>query len=308
MERRARNIRKGVLKRVLPFIRWLPLPTVSRILAGFGKLEYRLHAPLRRAFREAVEQGGSALGCDWDVPRTSRELAANQILWRARDLLLDGVSDRRAEGMFRIIGREHLDAALERKRGCLVLTSHFGAHMLPAHWLYRQGYPVRLYMERPRSISRYMARRFSAEGPHSQDKLFISRQGDSTDAASSILRAARVVKAGMLLFLAGDVRWSGQMTEPAHFLGRTMRFSSTWVVLASMTAAPVVPVTCVIGEDRRYHVEFRPAFEVPRDAGQAGQAGSWVQHFLTILEEQIRLHPANSNDFLFWASEEDQAA
>jgi KDO2-lipid IV(A) lauroyltransferase len=308
MERRGRNIRKGVLKRIVPFIRWLPLTTASGLLTGFAKLEYRLHRPLRRAFEEAVEQAGSTLGCHWDVPRTSRELAANQILWRARDLLLDGASDQRAGAMFKITGKEHLDSAVEQGKGCMVLTSHFGAHMLPAHWLYRQAYPVRLYMERPRSISRYMARRFRGEDPHSQDKLFISRQGDSTDAASSILRAARVLKAGMCLFMAGDVRWSGQMTEQATFLGRTLTFSSTWVLLAAMTGAPVVVVTCLIGEDRRYHVEFRPAFQVPKDAQQPGQAQVWVQHFLELLEEQIRLHPANSNDYLFWKSDEDQAA
>ena len=55
----------------------------------------------------------------------------------------------------------------------------------------------------------------------------------------------------MLLFLAGDVRWSGQMTEQAQFLGRTLRFSTTWIVLASLSEAPVVIVYCRIGPDRR---------------------------------------------------------
>ncbi len=285
----------------------MPLTTASGILAGIGKLEYKLHGPLRRAFTEAVEHGCSALGCGWDVPRTSRELAGHHVLWRTRDLLLDGVSDRRASEMFHVVGREHLDEAVSEGRGCLVLTGHFGAHMLPAHWLFRQDYPLRLYMERPRSISRFMSRRFNGEGPHSQDKLFISRKGDSTEGASSILRASRVLKAGMLLYMAGDVRWSGKLTEPARFLGRTMRFSSTWVVLASMTAAPVVPVTCHVGEDRRFHLEFRPAFQIPRDVEAAGQVGEWVQRFLELVEEQVRLHPSNSNDYLFWREDEQVA-
>ena len=60
-------------------------------------------------------------------------------------------------------------------------------------------------MERPRHISRYMARHFQTDGPLGQDKLFISRQGVPADSASSILRAARAIKAGLLLYLAGDV-------------------------------------------------------------------------------------------------------
>jgi KDO2-lipid IV(A) lauroyltransferase len=308
MDRRGRNIRKGFLKGVLPFIRWLPLPTASMLLTGFGKLEYRLHRPLRQAFQQAVGQASESLECDWDVPAISQELAGNQILWRTRDLLFDGVSERRINEMFSVTGKEHLDSAIAQGRGCIVLTSHFGAHMLPAHWLYRQDYPLRLYMERPRNVSRFMVSRFASEGPLSQDKLFISRKGDAADSASSILRASRVLRAGMFLFLAGDVRWSGQMTEEARLLGRTLRFSTTWVVLAALTEAPVVSVFCRIGPDRRYYIDFRPPFQVPGDVQQKGQTGYWVQRFLDCLEEQIRLYPSNSNDYLFWNKNEEQAA
>ncbi len=160
-----------------------------------------------------------------------------------------------------------------RGRGCLVLANHFGAHLLPAHWLFRENFPVRFYMERPRHISRYMARNFRTDGPLGQDKLFISRQGVPADSASSILRAARALKAGMLLYLAGDVRWTGKLTEEAEFLGRMMRFSTTWVVLAAMTEVPVVMVFCRMEPDGRYHIEFRPAFQVPKDAPENGETG-----------------------------------
>jgi KDO2-lipid IV(A) lauroyltransferase len=112
----------------------------------------------------------------------------------------------------------------------------------------------------------------------------------------------------MCLFLAGDVRWSGQMTERARLLGRTLRFSTTWVVLAAMTGVPVVRVFCRVGPDRRYHIEFRPPFQVPRDVEQTGRIGHWVQFFLDSLEEQILHYPANSNDYLFWKEADEQVA
>ena len=89
----------------------------------------------------------------------------------------------------------------------------------PRTGCFARAFPVRFYMERPRHISRYMAQHFDTSGPLGQDKLFISRQGVPGDSASSILRAARAIKAGMLLYLAGDVRWTGQLTESARFLG-----------------------------------------------------------------------------------------
>jgi KDO2-lipid IV(A) lauroyltransferase len=300
MERRGLNIRKGFLKAFLPVFRVLPLPVASRFVSGIGRLEYRLSPSLRQTFDAAVAQGQSALDCRWDLNSVSRELAGNHVLWRTRDLLLDGVPDQRALNMFTVSGKAHLDAASGEGRGCIVLANHFGAHLLPAHWLFREGYPVRFYMERPRHISRFMARHFQTEGPLGQDKLFISRQGVPADSASSILRAARAIKAGLLLYLAGDVRWTGRLTETAQFLGRSLRFSTTWAVLAALTEAPVVMVFCRMEPDGRYHIEFRPAFHVPKDAPERGQIAVWVRHFMEILEDQVRQHPTNSNDYFFW--------
>jgi KDO2-lipid IV(A) lauroyltransferase len=300
MERRGLNIRKGFLKVFLPMIRALPLPMASRFVSGIGRMEYRLSHHLRDAFQDAVARGRSILACEWDVASVSQELAGNHILWRTRDLLLDGVPDQRAREMFVVTGRENLDVAFDSRRGCIVLASHFGAHLLPAHWLFREKFPVRFYMERPRHISRYMSRHFETDGPLGQDKLFISRQGVPADSASSILRAARALKAGMLLYLAGDVRWTGQLTESAQFLGQPTRFSTTWVVLAAMTGAPVVMTFCRMEPDGRYHIEFRPAFQVPKDAPEKGETARWVKYFIEILEDQVRRYPTNSNDYFFW--------
>jgi KDO2-lipid IV(A) lauroyltransferase len=308
MERRGLNIRKGFLRLWLPMIRALPLPVASRFVSGIGRMEYRFSQRLRGEFRRAVARGRSILGCQWDVPEVSRELAGNHVLWRTRDLLLDGVTDDRARAMFAVTGRENLDAVYAEGRGCIVLASHFGAHLLPAHWLFREGFPVRFYMERPRHISRFLSRHFETEGPLGQDKLFISRQGVPADSASSILRAARTLKAGMLLYLAGDVRWTGQLTEQARFMGRDMRFSTTWLVLAAMTGTPVVMVFCRMQPDGRYHIEFRPAFHVPKDAPEKGESGRWVRHFIEILEDQVRRYPENSNDYFFWGESEGLVA
>jgi len=300
MERRGLNIRKAALRAVLPALRALPLPVATRLVSGIGRIEYRIFSGLRRRFRGAVAVGEQALHCQWDLPAVSLELAGNHILWRARDLLLDGVSDQRAREIFVVSGREHLEGAVALGRGCIVLASHFGAHMLPAHWLFRENFPLRFYMERPRHVSRFMLQHFKTSGPLGQDKLFISRQGVPADSASSILRAARAIKAGMLLYLAGDVRWTGRLTESAPFLGQSMRFSTTWVTLAALTEAPVVMVFCRMERDGRYHVEFLPGFHVPKDGTAGTNTAYWVRRFIDGLEDQVRRYPSNSNEYFFW--------
>lgn len=301
MERRGLNIRKGMLGAVLPLIRCLPLPLASRVVAGIGRAEYALFPELRASFDAAVVRGGRRLGCRWDVAAVGRQLCGNQVRFRTRDRLLDGVSDRRLAPLFRVDGRDRLDDAMARGKGVILLSSHFGGHLLPAHWLFRQDYSLRFYMERPRHVSRFLTRKFATDGPLGQDKLFISRsKGDPAGSALSILRAAKILGAGMIIYLAGDVRWTGPNTQVARFMGQAYHFSATWVRLAALTGAPVVPVFCPMLPDGTYQVDFHPPFHVPDDAPRNGQIFPWVQSYLRTLEDQIRLHPDNSNEYFFW--------
>src|SRR3954452_8603113 len=128
MERRLLNVRKYLLRKVLPVLRVFPLPLASRMVAGIGRTEYHLVSSLRASYQEAVARAREILGCNWDVGSVSRDLAGNQVWWRTRDLLLDGVADRRAEPMFLVSGRDLLDTALGEGKGVILLTSHFGGH------------------------------------------------------------------------------------------------------------------------------------------------------------------------------------
>jgi phosphatidylinositol dimannoside acyltransferase len=309
MQRRRLNARKWFLGRALPVLRRLPLPLASRLIAGIGRTEYALFPGLRQAFDAAVARGGEKLGCTFDVPGVARQLAGNHIRFRTRDRLLDGVSERRLGSLFSILGRDRLDAALGQGKGAILLSSHFGGHLLPAHWLFRRGYDVRFYMERPRHVSRYLSRQFATDGPLGQEKLFISRgKDDPAGSASSILRAAKVLNAGMIIYLAGDVRWTGPNTQAARFLGQDYHFSATWVRLAALTGAPVVPVFCPMLADGTYEVDFREPYRVPDDAPRRGQVLTWVQSYLRTLEDEVRRHPDNSNDYFFWSESDEFTA
>ena len=73
MQRRLLNVRKFLLRRALPLLRFLPLPVASRMIAGIGRIEYRLAARLRLAYQDAVERARRVLGCSWDVSSVSLE-------------------------------------------------------------------------------------------------------------------------------------------------------------------------------------------------------------------------------------------
>src|SRR3954463_14677227 len=71
MERRLLNVRKSLLRSIIPVLRHLPLPLASRMVAGIGRTEYHLMSSLRLAYREAVGRARDLLGCNWDVNSVS---------------------------------------------------------------------------------------------------------------------------------------------------------------------------------------------------------------------------------------------
>src|SRR3954454_3083849 len=75
MERRLLNVRKDLIRKILPVLRLFPLPIASRMVAGIGRTEYRLMANLGQAYQDAVGRAREVLGCNWDVPSVSLELA-----------------------------------------------------------------------------------------------------------------------------------------------------------------------------------------------------------------------------------------
>jgi KDO2-lipid IV(A) lauroyltransferase len=300
MDRHFQATRKRLLRLVVPTLKWLPPRQSSEMVAQLGALEHALNAGLRQRYRRAVERATRHFQCHWDVPAVARQLAANSARWLVRDRLLDSWSDERVNGLFDVEGRQHLNRALHRDKGVVLLFSHFGAHVHPTHWLMRQGHAVRWFTERPKMLSRYIQQDFATDGPTGQDKMFISRRATAAAAATAILRARRSLSSGMIVKAAGDVRWTGPRTTPGTFLGRTYTFTTPWVSLAALSGAPVVPVFCLMRADGSFQITFVEPYEVPAKARDADEATPWLQGHLTLLESWLRRHPDNSNEYFFW--------
>ncbi len=295
------NLPKFLVKNLLPALRAMPPRAALKFVSNLGRIEYTLNGPRRRKYSKAVLRAAGHLGEPWDAFRTGRELAANQFRWRARDLLLDRLSDDQAAAFFEVRGAENLDRAVAEGKGVVLLFNHFGPFLMPAHWIVRRGYPLRWFTERPRQISKLVSRDFGDDGPLGQRKLFISRRLSPKEGSAAIRRAVKVLQAGMIVQLAGDVRWSGPRTAPGRLLGRHYGFTTTWITLAAMTGSPVVPAFSVMRPDGSCGVEFLDAFTVDPGVTRDDLAvARLVQRNLDAIEEHIRAHPDNSLDYFFW--------
>ncbi len=302
------NARKRLVQGLLPALKWLPPRHATRFVAALGQAEYCLSPPYHHRFAAAVRASGERIGAEWDVDATARRLAGNHARWHARDNFLDGLSDAQAERLLTVAGREHLEAAQAMGRGVVLLFNHYGPFLMPAHWLVRHGYPLRWFTERPRHISRMISATFATEGPLGQKELFVSRKLNPNEGGAAIRRAMRMLRSGLIVQLAGDVRWSGNRCAPGHFLGRDYRFTTTWVTLAARTGAPVLPVFSVMCPDGTCRVEFLPPECPPPEASEPEGAAPWVQANLDRVEAWVRRFPDNSLDYFFWSESSAQPA
>lgn len=295
------NLPKFLVKNLMPALRVLPPRAALRVVSDLGRIEYSLNPSRQWKYRAAVRRGSELLGASWEPGKTARDLAANQFRWRARDLFLDGLDNEHAEAYFHVTGEQHLREAFARNKGVVLLFNHFGPFLMPAHWIVRQGYPLRWFTERPRQISRLLSREFGDDGPLGQKKLFISRRLTPKEGSTAIRRAVRALQAGFIVQLAGDVRWSGPRAIEGELLGRRYQFTTTWITLAAMSGAPVVPVYGVMRPDGSCDLEFLPSFDVPSNVLKTNEAERLVAENLADIERRIRLHPENSLDYLFWS-------
>ncbi len=298
MKRRGLNFRKAFVRWLLPGLRRTCSPrAIGRVVGDLGRREYRWDGRVRWRIDRAVERASRSLNRDWTPQRLGPDLAGNLARWRMRDMLLDGLSEEQIREVCEVRGLDALDESLQLGRGIVLLGNHYGANLVPAHWLLRFGYELRLFIERPRNVSRLLRDHAEQGGPLGQAGLFVSRKGnDPQDAARALLKATKVLRAGMIVMIANDIRWEGPHAVEVPFLNRTYRLAATWVKLAKLSGAQVVQTFCTLNPDGSLSLEFLPGFDVPRERPDL----EVVRHSLIPIEERVLDHPDNSNEYFFW--------
>ncbi len=134
--------------------------------------------------------------------------------------------------LIRYEGLHHLDAALDRGRGALVVTLHWGDPRVAHVALGLKGYPVHL-----------LSARYDDYGPRAREaRLRASRKYHEVHFLDEPLRwAYRELEANHVVFLAIS-GYGGPKGHPTRFLNAEIVFSSAPARLALDTGAPVVPL------------------------------------------------------------------
>ncbi|MBM3789198.1 MAG: AMP-binding protein [Acidobacteria bacterium] len=185
-------------------------------------------------------------------------------------------------------GLEHLQAALSRRRGAILLeTSFFGLRHYPKCVLHRHGIPTwqvhaldhmaGFLSSRRTRVSEGIVRRFFEEREKRWVQGIIYLPAD--DSLAFTRRLMEVLQNNGVLCLSGEGR-RGRKHVILPLLGRERGFATGVISLAKLTSSPVLPLFCWRGDDGTIHLVVEPPLD--RDAGMKDYAGlleSYVQRF-----------------------------
>lgn len=300
MIRRTDSFRRRLVACLLPALRLMSPKAANRLLDCLGAAGLALNVVRRARVSSLLGRTAAALESDWIASHAALGWAGKSLRWHARDLLLDRLDNQACDALIHVEGQAHLDRAVAEGRGVVLLFNHFGPFLIHTQWLTRHGYNLRWFTERPRRLSPMVARTFNTDGPLGQRDFFINRRLSPEQGASALRRAFQMLREGMIVQAAGDVRWRGARCVKCRFLGGEHTFTTSWVTLAARTGAPVVPTFARMNLDGTYSVSFLEPEYLDARASEPEAARMHVQRNLDRLEDAIRRDPTNCGDYLYW--------
>lgn len=191
-------------------------------------------------------------------------------------------SDRRLARLFHIEGREHLDAALAKGRGVLLVSGHFTPLEICTPAI-KPLVPLFAFMYTPRRNELLDA--FQSRGRE--------RTGHESFPNSDLRALLRALKRNAVVWYAPDQAYAGSSGVLLTFFGEPAMTNTGASRIARMSGATIVPLFfCRLDDDSGYLVRFQaPLPDIPSD-----DLVQDTRVLTALLEEFVRECPAQ----YFW--------
>jgi len=274
-----RLITRGLVAAQLPVIRLLPLPALRVTASTIGLMVTRL------SFRRQAMMEHNLIAVFGDQMNDHRRSAVrrrsvvNVAKTMAEFLKLPWISDGQLSEIVSLEGREHMDAALARGKGVLLITAHFGNWELAGALLSVLGYPMNVVARDATDplIGALFGRARSSKGI----KAFGRWDG------RAVLRALRGNECVAIL----PDQHAAEGAVRNTFLGRTADTAVGPATFALRTGAQIVPAFTYRQPDDRILFRIFPPVTITTTGERRADTLAITQLINDIIGEQIMQHP-----------------
>jgi lauroyl/myristoyl acyltransferase len=182
----------------------------------------------------------------------------------------------------RVEGAEHLKAALQARRG--VVCAHYHTLFAPLFWTWLRHADIA-----PGVLIR--------EWVKSEPTPAVPAAGTAALAGARELKSAidSLRGGGMVQVMADG--YQGKRKSTLVFCNRLRGFETTFIELATMSAAPILPVVTRFTANGSITFEIGRALADDARQGRSARTESLLRQFVTHLERHWRAHPADISWF-----------
>jgi len=267
--------------------RFLPRRWLFQVSDALAAIGYRCFSGFRTRSKTNITAVFGETMSALAIEEMARQSLRNILRSCAEVAIALEASDSELRGLVPLVGTEHLDAALAKGSGVLVLSAHLGNFFLVGSRLAIEGYPVSVLINPPRDsrlaklLERYRLQiRLKAIQSRPRREALRTlqnslRQNNITVVISDEFRRARGVEAA--------------------FFGRTVIARRGPATVALRTGAAIVPACMVRQRDGSLKLVIEPELELDRSGKGSAQIQENVARITRWVEEIVRAHPDQWN-------------
>jgi lauroyl/myristoyl acyltransferase len=274
------------------FLRYLilimPPPSEFALTRFLGSCFYHLSRTKRMVVRENLE---SVLGDRPSMDGLIKQAFQNHFV---DQYLIFSFPKMNAKNMGRYVsveGLRHLNDALARGKGVIMIHGHVGLRLLPLFGLAVMGY--RMYqIEGPVARGLSLFGRYCARQKTALEKRIPANILGGQRFLRPIFEA---LSRNEIVMIAGDGTGGGRFMGrqlAVRFMGHRLKFPAGPVLLASKTGATLVPLFTLEGEGGApYRAVIHPSWVIAETRLGKRELVAQVESFVRLLESVIREHP-----------------
>lgn len=264
----------------------LPLDRILGLSRLHGRLTYVVNRSERRTVRQNLARTFGATKNEAEIDLLARRFFEYRRVRGILQAVAPRLTSSEMETLLPVEGLDHLDRALERGRGAILLGSHLNSLcMFNAVVMLRQrGYDIGVALPESRnpwapSLLRKAVTRFT--GTETLYELM-----GAFYAQFNIRPIVRHLGDNGIVAQTGDGLHSARFVE-VDFLGQRIPFPTGMMSVAQLTGAPIVPIFPVGAPPDTLRIVIEDAWTVERGENPAGAVADAVATFARRLEHHL---------------------
>jgi KDO2-lipid IV(A) lauroyltransferase len=249
-----------------------------------------------------VRNLGNAFEEGFDVRSVAKRIMQTHYLNLLELFKFPAVNSRNLHEYITLEGKHYIDEVLEKGKGAILATLHFGTMQFPLVALGHMGYSINQVGDRDPSDSRlsYVHRKVALKYRMQIESTFKAKHIYISKSLRSIYRSLNNNELVMLnVDGVGGIKGKRMKQHylPVDFLGNEVLFPSGAARLSRRTGAPVVPVICIRDSKYKHKVIVGEPITSAANPDPERDIEDYTKRIIGYFEQYIKSHP---EQWLFW--------